>query len=675
MLAASLGRRFPPCFPRTALLVFEIALVIGFAAWVTWPYLGGTPKTVLPAGGDYVVSIQGRYFWEHVRECGTCALWNGDLAGGSPALIDTSSDLLHPMVAIITLLFGVAEGSRILVALTVIVSALGSWWLAYLLQTSTLARVFAGCLGAAGGHMTGRLSFGLVVLMTSIATASLLVPALVLFGRNPDRRHTAVTGALLGVTLVSGQAYIQIGVLLLSPALLLLLIRRGYTWKLVLLRLGQIGAMAILLSALLLLPVLHFHAVIDKDFDPYFSRSQPFRYVPLNLVIDRLDYFSSSMFKEAGFPAWHVNYIGWIPIIFAIVGIAPLWRRSKNETLFLGALVFGALWLGSGDLFKWVSAHPSLGELHEQAVRLRTTSNIANLAVPPIIGFSACGIAWGQRKLDRLMYFRFSLISRRDDARRVVMVGLGLVLFIPIFFSVHDVFQSARQWNRLIETSTTPFPAITSALRSPELRWVNGSNMTSELSFFGLENGLKLGNQWQPWHIQPTRSPVPAVIVSNGGQPEGTQLIDTPPGLQAYAVDGGNPYARVSVSNGQGVNCRATGRGAKIDVVCPPGTSGSLTIQERFVDGWTASITGTSVPIVDHDGWIGTDLPMGAQLIEFRFHSPYLRSSFLLTILGVIWVVWWIALPGFLSLDGSQMRTSFVERFPQLSYNRRVHSK
>jgi hypothetical protein len=675
MLAAPFGRRFPFSLPRTALLVFEIALVIGFAAWVTWPYLGGTPKTVLPAGGDYVVSIQGRYFWEHVRECGTCALWNGDIAGGSPALIDTSSDLLHPMVAIITLLFGVAEGSRILVALTVIVSALGSWWLAYLLQTSTVARIFAGCLGAAGGHMTGRLSFGLVVLMTSIATASLLVPALILLGRNPDRRNTAITGALLGVTLVSGQAYIQIGVLLLSPAMLLLFIRRGYTWKLVLLRLGQMGAMALLLSALLLLPMLHFHAFIDKDFDPYFSRSQPFRYVPLNLVIDRLDYFSSSMFKEVGFPAWHVNYIGWIPIIFAIAGIAPLWRRSKNETLFCGALVFGALWLGSGDLFKWIGAHPSFGELREHVVRLRTTSNIANLAVPAIIGFSACGIAWGQRKLDRLMRFRFSLASQRHGAKRVVQVGLGLALIVPLFFSVHDVFQSARQWNRFIETTTTPFPAVTSALRSPELRWVNGSDLSFELSFFALENGLKLGNQWQPWRIQPPRSPLPAVIVSNSGQPEGTQLIDTPPGLQAYAVDGGNPYARVSDSNGQGVNCRATGRGAKIDVACPQNAFGPLTIQERFVDGWTASIAGDSVPIVDHDGWIGIDLPVGAPEIELRFHSPYLRSSLLLTILGAIWVIWWIAFPGFLSLDGSRMRTLFVERFPQLSYNRRVHSK
>lgn len=636
------------------MLAFEVALVVGFAIWVTWPYLGGTPKTTLPAGGDFVVSIQGRYFWEHVRECGTCALWNGDLAGGSPALIDTSSDLMHPMVAIVTLLFGVFEGSRLLVALTVIVSALGSWWLAYLLQTSTLARVFAGCLGAAGGHMTGRLSFGLVVLMTSIATASLLVPALILFGRRPGQRSTAIAGALLGITIVSGQAYIQIGVLLLSPALLFLLIRRGFAWKLVLLRLGQMCAMAILLSAVLLLPLLHFRSVIDKDIDPYFSRSEPFRFVPLNLVIDRLDYFSSSMFREPGFPAWHVNYIGWIPIIFAVAGIAPLWRRSKNETLFLGALVLGSLWLGSGELFKWIAAHPDLGALREQSVRLRTTSNIANLAVPPIIGFIACGVAWGQRTLDRVFRVRVSGAFHRNDARVVVMAGLGLLLIVPVIFSAHDVFRSARQWNRFNELSTTPFPAVASALRTPELRWVNGSKMTFELSFYALENGLKLGNQWQPWRIDPSRSPLPAVIVSDSGQPTGTQLIDSLSGLEVYEVDGGNPYARVSTSNGRGITCRATGRGAKIDVVCPQDSSGTLTVQERFVDGWTASVAGNAAPVVDRDGWIGIDLSPGTQEIEFRFHSPYFRTSLLLTLMGTIWALWWIVVPGTLPLDRSR---------------------
>lgn len=628
-----------------ALKGIELALIVGFSIWLTWPYLGGTPRTDRPAGLDFVVSIQGRYFWDHVRECGSCALWNGDVAGGTPALLDTSTDMLHPLVAIPVLLLGVLEGSRVAVTLVIILSGLSSWWLAYLLRTGWLARLFAGGLGVAGGHITGRLDYGLVVLMTSIATASLLVPAAILFSRHLDRRSTATLGVLLGVTAISGQAYIQVGVLLLSPAVLLLVAHRSSTWKLILLRLIQAGALGTMLAATLLLPVVRYHRILDKDQDPYFSRSQPFKFVPLNLIIDNRSYFSSSIFKQAGFPAWHSNYIGWIAILFALLGVGRLWNQSRREALFLGVLAVGALWLGSGELFKWIAGQSSLGELQSTAVKLRTTSNIANLAVPPIIGLAACGVDRVYTYLDRSPKVRLHISTRADRTKRPVLFGFGFLVAIPVILCLHDVARSARQWNGFNSIDSTPIPHLAESLQSPELRWVNGNSMTVDLAFYGLQNGLKLGNQWQPWRIDPSRNPGPGVWASIEGPIPGTHRVEGPPGMDLYVPNDGNPYARVRLPTGQDTNCSATGRGAHIDIACPAVAAGPLTVQERYVDGWSAVVNGQPVDLVDRDGWLGLELPEGSSSIELRFHSPFFRSSLMLTALGILWAIWWIIFP------------------------------
>lgn len=637
----------------------DLGFVIAFAVWISKPFLWAQPWSVRPAGGDYTVSVQGRFFWDRVQECGLCALWNGNIRGGSPALIDTSSDFLHPIAAIPTILLGVVDGSRISIVACVMLSALGSWWLASVLGTGWLARSYAGCLGAAGGHLLGRLDFGLVVLMTSIATASLLVPASITFARRLDRRRTAVLGSLLGATVISGQAYVQVGVVLLAPLILILFAQRRHIWRLATLRLLQVATLAFFLASLVLLPTMHYYHLIGKDLDPYFSRAQPFQFVLRNLVIGDRSYFESPTFRgDQGFPAWYSNYIGWVAIVFAIIGVASLWRQSRHEALFLVTTTLGALWLGSSALFIWISSVPALEPLHETVQQLRTASNIANLAVPPLIGLSACGVEWTKHRLDQRFRLRLTLKFPTTQIRPRLTIGLGLLVIVPVFASIDAVVESSQQWLRF-EGNVSPSSELASALRSDELRWIELSNPDPAIILAGLENDLDLADAWRPWRIEPERLPDPAIVLSLDSDLAGFHRIPAPTDIAVLARDDGNPYARLQSANGDVVDCVARGLGGRISVTCPAGIAGELVVQQRYVDGWTAE-TGSSLPVRDQDGWLTTTLDGSGQPVEFRYRSPYFRSSLALTAAGTLWALWWICFPELLdSRSITQWRARF----------------
>jgi hypothetical protein len=73
----------------------EVLIVVCWAIFVTRPYLDFT-ITTQPAGVEYPAAIQSFYFWRNLIQCGPCALWNGAVNGGAPALADPYGAVAHP---------------------------------------------------------------------------------------------------------------------------------------------------------------------------------------------------------------------------------------------------------------------------------------------------------------------------------------------------------------------------------------------------------------------------------------------------------------------------------------------------------------------------------------------------------------------------------------------------
>src|SRR5205823_4379180 len=116
-------------------VLFGAAELITLTVWalvVMQPYLDLNPA-VYPGGGEAINSLQSHYVWIRARECGWCALWNGSAEGGNPAHADPIGHVMNPFVIVTTLIWGIANGTKLLGVCAAIILGLAQWWMARVL--------------------------------------------------------------------------------------------------------------------------------------------------------------------------------------------------------------------------------------------------------------------------------------------------------------------------------------------------------------------------------------------------------------------------------------------------------------------------------------------------------------------------------------------------------------
>lgn len=625
--------------------VAELAVVVGYALLYARKYIT-LPRSFVPSGDDYGISIYGRFFWDDVRACGTCALWNGNFAGGNPAFLDVGSDLFHPAAAIPSAIWGAMYGSRITVPIALALAGVACWWLAQVLGTGTISRLTAGLLGVTGGFITGRYEHGLVVLALSIATAAFLLPATLLIFERPDRRHAAILGFFLGLTALSGQAYIQIAVVCLLPLSGLLFLRNPNSIRTIVWRLVEAGLIAILICSVQVIPTVRWWERIQKDSDIAFARAQQFRYVPTNLVISNGDFYRTPMLDREPFPGLYSNYIGWLALGLAVLGIARLSSRNWPRAAFLGCYAVGALWLSSAQLFQWLSRWDDHPGLQNFAANIRTPSNMANIAVPAIIGLTAVGIQW---LLDASRsWYRLRLHSRLREHRLVVTIDLRILVVLLALVMVRGVANEGRQWLNLEDWNGNRESTVASAVQTDELGWISDPTLNRRFQLLGPSYNLKIANIIRPWWIDDKSEPLPWAYVNADAQPDGTRA-EANGDVAFWVASEGNPYARIQQPNGEFVECRATGRGGDIRVRCPEGVAGELVVQERAFPGWSATVDGSAMATKTDGTWLEVPLPTGGSDVRLTFQPRYFWWGLALTCVGLVWALWWICFPNLAS--------------------------
>ena len=137
----------------------ELLPLIVLTFFMAAPYLNFQPD-YFPNGYEYYTVTVTHYVWNLFPKCGTCVFWNGLLNGGMPAFAEILGAVLHPLVIFTTLIWGVINGSKIIIIVSMLMSGISMWWFAKELEVRRLSRIWISLFGVVGGYLIGRLESG-----------------------------------------------------------------------------------------------------------------------------------------------------------------------------------------------------------------------------------------------------------------------------------------------------------------------------------------------------------------------------------------------------------------------------------------------------------------------------------------------------------------------------------
>jgi hypothetical protein len=613
-------------------MYFEVFLIAFWAVWVTRGYLPLDPVQV-PYGREFLSAIQTHHLWTDFVKCGWCSVWNGAERGGVPAFVDPHGSMLHPIVVLTTLLLGVIDGSKFALILSFVFAGLAQWWLAKELGLGRVPRIWSGLMAVVGGHLAGRMELGAFGVVLATAMCSLFFPAALRVYHRGDRHSVVALGVCLASAILAGQGYMQIGLLAAVPSVLVLLVtsdrKLRKEWK------SYLGAasIALLLSAPFVVPLAHFLPNFGKGVDPAFGAAQPLGYLPLNLVINDYEFYRDDSLQKLPFPYLNVMFIGWVPVILAVIGLGSAKLGLRRERAFLGIAALIEFLVGSAVLLRlFVRVWPALAGV-------QNPPQIAGLAVPAILGLSAIGL----ERLTRLEWPTLSLGSISPDRAISVRLSSSWLLVVPLVFALNEAYQFGHGW-LVTDELGGGIATLLAQLQTPSSEWVEppfGEHFYVEPA---IALGLKLSPGIMTWFWKDRPWPLPRLEAVKDGLPEGlVEQIAVADGVPIYLRPSAH-YAAVRLDEAIWP-CDARSTGGLITVACDAEANGELVVEENNWVGWRAWRDGNPVQLLD-GRWLAVEAPAGRHEYVFRYLPWDVPVGIGLSLIGLILCGWMWYRPG-----------------------------
>lgn len=599
--------------------------ILVIALWSLWVgrKLLDFNEQVWPVGREFGLQIYGLHFWEQVKECGLCSLWNGMINGGSPFLADPFTGALHPIPALATLAAGVVNGGKLTILAALLLVGISQWWIGALLGLRLPSRLWTALVAVAGAHLTSHVEVGSAALPLSLAATSLALASGLALALQPSRGAALRFGVILSLAFLTGHGYYQVALLFWAPWLALIVATRKTSRGPVAREFALSAAIALLLAGIFLVPFLRFWPQAGKFTDPAFETTQPFEYIPLNLVIHDWDFLISAVLGKSPPIGLHSLFIGWPAVILAIMGVSLGRREDRQLLLFLSFGSLTMMWLASGVPFRWMASTIPL------LTGFRHASIIAGLAVPAILGLAGYG-------LDRLLELnwpRLELGVSRGEAREVLSITSAWILLVPLAW---NLYVEDRLDQSFLDTDSKVYLyEIIGGLSMEDRGWVSAP--FGELYWIepSLDSGMKLTGVASLWWWAGLEPPPPSLEAIRGGGGR----VDTPVAHLGEVPVFANPDNHYSyVESADGIHpCRSRGTGGDILVRCEsPG--GLLVVQENAWAGWEAQIKGKGIPL-EEGRWLSARIPSGPVEVRLRYRPADALVGLALTLTGVILVI------------------------------------
>lgn len=580
-----------------------------------------------PNGYEYYVMTITHYVWNLLPRCGTCVFWNGLLNGGMPAFSDLLGAVLHPLVILTTLIWGVINGSKIIIIVSLIMSGISMWWFAKELEVRLLSRIWISLFGVVGGYLIGRLESGNIVLALSVASASLLFPMVLRLAKQPTKRRIAALSILMALTWLSGEGYIQLGVVLAwFPAFLWLLHEPGRKKQEKWIAFGKSLLISGLLCGLLIVPAAHFLPSMDKDSCPNLPDLQPIRYLPLNLVIGDTALMGKTYLGMDTFPYSHINFIDWTPIILAVIaGYFVFQQKSKKVYGVIYLSIFLALVFSTREIYIFLVPHlPFLD-------KLCSMSDSSSLMVPPLLVMAA----WGLDRLFDVKWPRLSLGDGQKDGKEKSISIKWLILIPVLVLSFTNIIPFDKNYLGVhlnsIQADEFAYAQIN------EVQWVGvPANWQPTL----LDEYRKV-IMWDRHVIWKNRQRLAGYIEFTSNPDDTMQIVAK---LKDFDVvrRPDELYATVITGDNSIIKCVAASLGGNINVTCNTPSQGILTVLDYQYNGWYAWVDGKSHSLLAGD-WLSVNALPGNHTYTFRYRPWDVYLGALLSLIGVCMVIWlWI---------------------------------
>jgi hypothetical protein len=603
-------------------ITLELTIIGLWAIFVGHEYLNFNPQFV-PMGREFLSSIQTHHMWTRFQDCGWCSLWNNTTRGGYPMFVDVHGSMLHPVVILSTLCWGVINGTKVALVFAMWCAGVAQWCMARMLKLGGLPRLWSAGMAIVGGHLTGRMELGVFGALFSTAMCCLVFCGIIYISRGGGRRAIVVFAILLASALVSGHGYMQVGLAGAFPAIILLVIEgdrdKRSIWK--------DYCIAILIAILLAMPFLisflHFSPNFIKDVDHEFKSVQPLVFIPLNLVINDWHFYHSEVLGKLPFPQINNLFIGWIPIILAIIGLSISPKKYKSYILFFTCVIIIEFLIGSAILLRWIE------KVYPGIAGVRFPSQISGLAVPMILAISAIG-------LDSLINKTWPILGLEVTESPIDIkwkVTLQWLLIIPLFFSLKVGYEFSKNWIDTISLDDEIFKIVQN-LDTNSLQWVNTPFGEHQFIEYAVRKDLKLSPGIMTWYWEGRDVPKPVLEANRIGPSSDNSINFGSVGDITIYQYYDNHYAAV-ISDGVVEPCTAQGSGGNITVVCNSSTPGKLVVLENSWTGWKAWMDGERVPLIGTN-WLEVDSPDGKHVFQFRYRPWDVPLGLALSLVGLL---------------------------------------
>ncbi|MFN8371979.1 MAG: hypothetical protein U0694_03765 [Anaerolineae bacterium] len=398
--------------------------------------------------------------------------WNPYMSTGIPTFGDAFNYFFNPFSSLPPLLLGAVQGTKVAMAVALLIAAWSAWALAKSMGIGAVGRVTAGALYMASGGIAGKFNPGHVQLAISLCWVPLVLAGLWWTLRTRSRYAPVFMAVAFALLFYSGNIYYTLHTLVCAVFITLLHLadHKDGHWIPRLDRLRRVviaGAFGFGLAALQFMPVWTVRDNVYHYENPELSGRYSLEVAALNYIYP--------------YPAWGIferpdvanpvllvgvdySYIGLVPFLLIGMGAAAMFSeraRRRMSTRAVGAalvlaiamLIWGA---GQSSVIQWLYAHVELlsefryvGRAH--AIAALWFIMLAGFALDALWHLFAANehfAAYSRTRIVRvlalgvILWGLYTFYSAHDDAGRLALVGSNYTLFYALdgthFMSMQD---------------------------------------------------------------------------------------------------------------------------------------------------------------------------------------------------------------------------------------------